>query len=190
MTHRIWTAACVWVVALMAQAAAAGPLAPSALRCEYLVNPMGIDVTSPRLFWTPQHTGRGIVQAAYQVLVSASPAAEAGDLWDSGRVASSEFTHVVYAGPPLESTRTYYWKVRYWDQEGQPSPYSDTARFEMGLLAASGWKAKWISGGNQLRKEFVLAAKPIRARAYVAGLGYYELRLNGRKVGDHVLDPG
>lgn len=40
-----------------------------------------------------------------------------------------------------------------------------------------------------LRREFSLD-KPIRrARAYVTGVGYYELHLNGAKVGDNVLDP-
>ncbi len=56
------------------------------------------------------------------------------------------------------------------------------------MFAASDWTAKWIRGANQLRKEFRLAAKPVRARAYVAGVGYYELRINGRKVGDRLLD--
>jgi alpha-L-rhamnosidase len=185
----MWTATCVWLIALMAQSAAGSPLAPSGLRCEYLVDPIGIDVTSPRLFWTPQHTGRGINQAAYQILVSSRPEAQTGDQWDSGRVASGEFTQVVYAGKPLASARTYYWKVRYWDQDGQVSPYSATGRFETGLLGASDWKAKWIRGGNQLRREFSLPARPVRARAFVSGIGFYELRLNGRKVGDHVLDP-
>ncbi len=78
--------------------------------------------------------------------------------------------------------------MRYWDQAGRASPYSQTARFDTALLSASDWKAKWIRGGNQVRKEFTLEAKPVHARAYVAGIGYYELRINGRKVGDHVLD--
>jgi hypothetical protein len=174
----------------LGQQTAHGPLAPSDLRCEYLINPMGIDVTRPRLFWIPEHNGRGAAQTAYQILVSAISDPQAGDQWDSGKVASGEFTHVVYGGKQLESERTYYWKVRYWDQDGRPSPYSRAARFETGLLAASDWKAKWIRGGNQLRKEFSLPAPPVRARAYVSGIGYYELRLNNKKVGDRVLDPG
>lgn len=172
-----------------AQTATSGPLAPSGLRLEYLTNPMGVDVAAPRFFWIPRHAGRGASQSAYQVLVSTRPDVSAGDQWDSEKVASSEFTHVVYAGKPLASGRTYYWKVRYWDQNGAASPYSGTARFDMGLLSPSDWKAQWIRGGNQLRKEFTLAAKPVRGRAYVSGIGYYELRLNGRKVGNHVLDP-
>lgn len=162
--------------------AAAGPLAPSNLLCEYMKNPMGVDAAQPRFFWTLEHTARGEKQTAYQVVV------EPG--WDSGKVVSSESTQVAYKGPALRSGATYRWKVRYWDKEGNASPWSATASFDTGLLTASDWKAKWIGGGNQLRKQFDLPSAPVRARAYVSGLGYYELYLNGQKVGDHVLDPG
>lgn len=165
------------------------PLAPSGLRVEYLSDPMGIDMPQPRLSWIPQHTERGARQTAYQVWVSSRPNVESGDQWDSGRIASGEYTHIAYSGKKLESNTTYYWKVRYWNQDGVASPYSRVARFDTGLLSPADWKAQWLGGGNQLRKEFSLRAAPVRARAYVAGLGYYELRINGRKVGDHVLDP-
>jgi len=159
-------------------------LAPSGLRCEYLTDPMGIDTPNPRFFWILQHTQRGASQTAYQIVVSGGNEV----VWDSGRVASPASTQVVYAGKPLQSGKIYSWKVRYWDQADQASPYSAPAHFDMGLLTASDWQAKWIRGGNQVRKEFTLDAKPVRARAYVAGIGYYEMRINGRKAGDHVLD--
>ncbi|MEW5978272.1 MAG: glycoside hydrolase family 78 protein [Acidobacteriota bacterium] len=193
-----------------------GPLAPQDLRCEYLSQPEAIDVRQPRFAWVLNHSARGQSQSAYQVLVSRAPKVVSGDVWDSGQVASQDFSHVAYAGKPLASGETYYWKVRYWDKDGSPSPYSPVARFGMGLLTPSDWHAKWIgstsrkrkdfrevnfiqvglgegetnSGINQFRKGFNLSAKPVRARAYVSGLGYYELRINGKKVGDHVLDPG
>jgi alpha-L-rhamnosidase len=40
-----------------------------------------------------------------------------------------------------------------------------------------------------LRDSFTLGKKVARARAYVDGLGFYELHINGRKVGDNVLSP-
>lgn len=166
------------------------PPPPRDLRVEYLVDPMGVDVTRPRLSWKLEHPERGQQQTAYQVLVSLEPAVASGEVWDSGRVASPESVHVVYGGKPLMSGRTYYWKVRWWDKEGRASAYSRVARFHTGLLAASEWRGRWITGGGQLRKEFRLAGQPMRAYAYISGLGYYELRINGRKVGDHVLDPG
>ena len=171
-------------------AAFAAPQPPTALRCEYLSDPIGIDVANPRLYWVPESTDRGATQSAYQVLVSTHPDAQQGDAWDSGKVASGQTVHVIYGGKTLESGRTYYWKVRYWDQKGDPSGYSAVARFETGMLDRSLWKAEWIRGGNVMRKEFDLAAAPLRARAYVTGIGYYELRLNGGKIGNRVLDPG
>ncbi len=177
-------------ILLSTLAASAGPLPPSNLRCEYLTDPMGLDVASPRFYWVPEHTTRGARQSAYQVLVSTLPEVNAGDEWDSGRVTSAESVHIIYQGKKLASGRTYYWKVRYWDQDGAASPFSRIARFDTGLFSASDWKAQWIGGANVFRKEFSLKAKPVRARAYVTGLGYYELRLNGRKIGDHLLDPG
>ena len=80
-------------------------------------------------------------------------------------------------------------KVRTWDKEGRASPYSRTAEFEMGLLSRDEWKGQWISGAGQLRTEFHLPESVVRARAYICGLGYYELRINGEKVGKNFLDP-
>jgi len=173
--------------------ALAGPIPPSNLRCEYLVNPLGIDVRQPRFAWILRHSERGQKQSAYQVLVASRRALvdqDRGDRWDSGKVSSDESTQVVYSGTALKSGHTYYWKVRYWDAEGRASGYSQPAQFEMGLLAREDWKGQWIGGANQLRTEFRLAGTVVRARAYICGLGYYELRINGRKVGNNVLDPG
>jgi alpha-L-rhamnosidase len=174
----------------LACVAAFGQQAPTDLRTEYLENPIGIDVARPRFSWVLQHAERGQKQIAYQVLVSLTPEVKAGEVWDSGRVESEDSTLIPYNGKPLASGQRCYWKVRYWDKANRPSPYSEAAWFEMGLLTAAEWKGKWIGGANQLRKEFVLKGRPVRARAYVSGLGYYELRINGKKVGDHVLDPG
>jgi alpha-L-rhamnosidase len=172
--------------------AAEGPLPPANLRCEYLKNPLGIDVRQPRFTWVLAHTERGQKQSAYQVLVASSPELlnqDKGDLWDSGKTASDDSTQVVYSGKPLASGKTYYWKIRYWDSAGNASPYSAVAQFEMGLLTREEWKGHWIGGDNLLRKELALEGKVVRARAYVTALGYYELRVNGEKVGSNVLDP-
>jgi alpha-L-rhamnosidase len=167
----------------------AGPSAPTALRCEYLENPMGIDMAKPRFFWIVGHAERGQVQSAYQVLVSTDRQAAAGDIWDSGKVASSRSTQLPFAGKPLGSGQSYFWKVKVWDRDGRESAWSAVARFDTGLFARSDWTGVWIGSKNQLRKEFTLKGRVKRARAHIAGLGYYELRLNGRKAGSHVLDP-
>jgi len=173
------------------------------LRCEYLVDPVGIDVVQPRLSWKLESLWRGQKQTAYQILVAASEEMlndGRADLWDTGKVASDQSIHVVYAGKPLSSRTRCCWKVRIWDENDRASEFSEPAAWEMGLLTPQDWTAKWIStpGSDEdkaprpapmFRKGFVLSERPVSARVYICGLGYYELHLNGAKVGDHVLDP-
>jgi len=169
------------------------------LRVEYATNPLGIDSLQPRLSWVLTSAERAQKQTAYRVLVASSAEkldAGTGDLWDSGKVASSQSTQVAYGGTPLASRQRCYWKVRVWDKNGLPTRYSATASWEMGLLTPFHWKARWVGyppgwpGRALYFRADLDVAKPIRrARAYVAGLGYCELRINGARVGDHVLDP-
>ncbi len=179
------------------------------LKCEYRLNPLGIDAPQPRLSWVMESKERGQSQTAYQVLAASTPdklLKGQGDLWDSGKVLSGESVHVVYSGQALCTGQRVYWKARLWDKDGKPSAYSQPAWWEMGLLAPEDWRAAWITGKHTaplseqemfndhpaplFRKEFTLDRKIKRARVFVSGLGYYELRLNGERVGDHVLDPG
>jgi len=150
---------------------------------------MGIDMKIPRFSWIPIHTGRGQTQSAYQIIVSSSPEAQQGDIWDSDKVPSPQTAQVEFGGRDLESNSSYYWKVRYWDAGDTPGPYSDIAKFDTSFFEHEEWEAKWITGQNQLRKEFTLESPPIRAKAFVSGLGYYELRINGKRIGTNVLDP-
>src|ERR1039457_3931588 len=117
------------------------------IRCEYLANPLGIDTTSPRLSWTITSTRRGDIQSAYQVLVASSPKLlneNKGDLWDSGKVSSDESSQIAYAGSPLVSRESCFWKVRTWDHDGEPGDWSQLAQWSMGLLQPADWSAKWI----------------------------------------------
>ena len=180
---------------------AAAGLTVGGLHCEYLENPLGIDTPQPRLSWVLESGQRGQAQTAYQVLVASSEAllkANTGDLWDTGTVKSDQTVQVVYAGKALSSSQRCYWKVRVWDKDGKASAYSRPACWEMGLLSPQDWKGQWIGRTTDtnslpaplLRRAFALEGKIKQARAYVCGLGYYELHLNGKKVGDHLLDPG
>lgn len=138
------------LIALWTGGSAMATLRPVLLRCEYRVNPLGIEERQPRLSWlleTDQPQRRGQRQTAYQILVASSEAnlrADRGDLWDSGRVASEQTSHIPYAGKPLTSGMECWWKVRVWDQEGQVSPWSEPARWSMGLLEPQDWQARWI----------------------------------------------
>jgi alpha-L-rhamnosidase len=168
----------------------AGPFPPENLRCEYLENPTGIDVEKPKFSWMLRHSQRGQKQTAYQLTVSTDPSVANADVWDSNKVVSDRSLHVAFKGKPLESDCTYYWKVRYWDDQDNPSPFSHVASFDTGLFQPEDWEGEWIGGKNQLRKQFSIEGHVKRGRVHVCGLGYYELRMNGQKVGSNVLDPG
>jgi alpha-L-rhamnosidase len=253
------------------------------LRCEYLNNPLGIGAVKPRLSWILVSSQRGEKQTAYQILVASSISQldeNIGDLWNSGKVPSDESAQIQYAGKPLTSREQCFWKVRAWDRDGKPGPWSSVARWQIGLLQPADWKAKWISSGlsdentnalvirhatyetvmedevidvttalvnrvkhNQLklvindktmgekpahdvmkrlrvayeyggkadetvinenhilvlpeklaalpylRKTFEVEAPVQRAILYATALGLYDVHINGKRVGDHVLAP-
>lgn len=191
------------------------------LRCEYLKDPLGIDVTKPGLSWIISSGQRGEIQTEYQVLVASTSEllkADKGDLWNSGKVVSDQSAQIEYSGQPLSSRMKCYWKVRIWDKRGKPSPWSGQAFWTMGLLSEDDWKGSWIGArpgtpsgirvpyrdGDRtktglidtadapavlLRREVTLDKRAVRATATICGLGYYELYINGKKAGDHVLDP-
>ena len=189
------------------------------LKCEYLADPVGIDVVRPRLSWVIESARRGERQTAFRVLVASSPerlAEDSGDLWDSGRVESNASVGVEYAGKPLTSAMRCWWKVRIWDNDVRPTAFSAPARWSMGLLDASDWRAQWIGldatsaaetkdplaparwiwldEGNPaasapvatryFRKTFTIAedARIRRAIAYITADNGYTLWVNGKQA--------
>jgi alpha-L-rhamnosidase len=144
------------------------------------------------------------MQRACQVQVGASEKDlldEEHLVWDSGRQETDRSIHIEYAGPPLESRRRYYWRVRIRDEDGRESEWSDRAFWEMGLLHPRDWKAKMIQPDlvedpeksepcPMLRKEFGLKGGIQRARLYITAHGLYEAWINGKRVGDELFTPG
>ncbi len=187
-----------------------GDIKPIFLKCEYLINPLGIDIVDPRLSWVLESDKRNKKQTAYHILVASNEEIlneDRGDLWDSGKVITDESTHIIYQGKELKSQIFCYWKVRVWDGNDKPSDWSKNAKWSMGLLKDDDWKAKWIGTSSKsifwinkvlpkkdnpcplLRKSFQFANKAKRAIVYVTALGEYELYLNGKRVSDHILAP-
>lgn len=191
------------------------------LRCEYLTNPLGIDTEQPQLswqVWASQPEQRGLRQKAYQILVASNAsllATDTADVWDSGKITSSENIHISYTGQPLLTGRRYWWKVHLWDNNDEASPYSQPAFWEMGLLHENDWQARWIGSIHRempadladedrqvmerfgglvsspyLRKSATLTQEVLSARLYISARGIYEAHINGQRVGNAYFAPG
>ena len=180
---------------------------PGYLRTEYKVSPV-TDVAAPRLSWELTSSARNQIQSAYQILVASSPdklSEQAADLWNSKKVNSRATAQVAYDGKPLASRQICYWKVRSWDESGNPGAWSDVAVWEMGLLDKKEWQAQWIGldpdtlGKGKiyqlpptpyLRNDIKVKSGFRKARLYVTALGLYEFTINGTKTGKDFLTPG
>lgn len=182
---------------------------PIELTCEQLDNPTAVDIPQPRFSWklaalNPADFGQQ--QQAYRILVSSTKAllnSNKGDVWDSQWILSDETLLIPFRGKPLGSDRDYYWKVQVKDERGGISASKEAAHFSTGLFDQQEWKAKWIGtkevydpykGSNKMpdpwfRKSFELDAAPERAVLFVASVGYHEVYVNGKKIGNHILAP-
>ncbi|HYJ37557.1 MAG TPA: alpha-L-rhamnosidase N-terminal domain-containing protein, partial [Chitinophagaceae bacterium] len=184
-------------------------LQPDNLRCEYLVDPLGIETANPRLSWTFVSNERNQVQSAYEIIVGDSRSAvekSIGNCWLTGKINTNKHLHIQYKGKPLKSFTRYYWRVRIYNGEAKPTNWSKTAWFETAMMDTTDWKANWIDDGKSqplkdeeyyeddpmplFRKEFNVQKKIVSARLYISGLGYCEAYINGQRAGDQVLDPG
>lgn len=128
---------------------------PTNLKCEYSINPMGIDKENPRFYWNVEVNERNWFQSAFQILVSLDSltlAKNIGDIWNSGKILSAECIHIKYNGKKLVSNQKYFWKVKVWDSNGNESKWSKKAEFTTGLIFPTDWKGKWIASDLQLSK--------------------------------------
>ena len=181
----------------------------NALRCEYQINPLGIDTSEPHFSWELQSDIRNQTQSAYELIVSDNMKdirQKTGNVWTTGKIFSSQSVNIKYDGIPLKSFTRYFWVIKVYDKNGVASDWSSPAWFETAMLSSSDWQASWIGDGkNQpekdedfykddpspvFRKVFETKKKVKSARLYISGLGYYETCINGDKAGDIMLDPG
>jgi len=199
-----------WVVVVSSTSA---ELHVVGMRCEYQQEPLAVESTAPRLSWavTSDSPGaRGESLSAWQIRVASSSEGVTGadaDLWDSGKVLSSESLNIPYGGLPLKSRQRCYWSVKIWDQEGRESPWSPPTCWTMGLLEAADWQGTWIAPRDRtplhvdrdrldlppprhFRHDFQIRRPVRRAIAYVSALGNYRLYLNGQEASDGYFLPG
>lgn len=201
----------------------AGDLAVSNLKCNGLVNPLGIETQNPKYSWEIESDPNNISQSAYRIIVSSNLkdlSDEKGDVWDSGKILSSNSVNVPFGGKSLKSGECYYWKVKIWDETDCETSWSKPSKWRMGLLSENDWDgAKWIAyekmnaslrlvpgvhgSGDDLgekalkrpvipmfRKSFTANRKVASATLSISGLGHYEAFLNGEKIGNSFLAPG
>ena len=190
---------------------AAGPIRAAIdvtnLRTEQLKNPSGIDTRQPRLGWRIESDEQNVMQTAYHILVASSPellAQGKGDMWDSGKVETDASQWITYQGETLKRNAPYFWKVKVYTNKGE-SDWSSPAFWSMGLFNEADWQGQWIGldraapgdsetqwsrlAARYLRKEFALKKEIKRATVHIAGMGLYELFINGQRIGDQVLAP-
>jgi len=170
-------------------------------------NPIGFYDATPSFSWKlPQGIEK---QTAYHLVAASSPEllSDSPDLWDTGKVSSSQSLYISYEGNPLSSRDKIYWKVRFWNAEDQPSAWSEAAHMELGLLQNSDWQAKWIGLDTRkdgikgksntiihtpqyLRKEFAVRNELVSAKLYVSAKGVFKGFINGKTISDDVMSPG
>ncbi len=171
------------------------------LVCENRMAPSGVDTRSPRLSWQLSSPQRNTLQQAYEIRVgTGNSGKEVGELvWQSGKIQSDSSVQVCYQGAPLVSGNRYWWQVRVWDHQGETSPWSAPATWQMGFLDTADWKARWIEPGFTedlsrpsplLRKEFRISKKVRSATLYITSHGMYEGRINGQRIGNGYFTPG
>lgn len=163
------------------------------LKTDNKISPIGIDNRFPVFSWNFSPEGYS-PQKSYRITVSCESFGKT-DMWDSGNVESEESIGIIYEGKPLDSSCIYYVSLTVKGEDG--TVISAYSTFETGLLREDDWKGTWAGThanfqGNTtvVRKIFEIERKDIiRARAYVLGLGYHELFINGKKIGLDVLSP-
>ena len=184
-------------------------LQPINLTCEYLQNPLGIDITKPRLSWNFNAAERNQSQTAYEIIVSDNEKdckATKGNIWQPGKIIGTDNIYVEYAGKSLRPFTKYVWRVKVYDKNGAACEWSAVASFETAALQPGDWQAKWIGDGSKqfekdedfykddamplFKKQINIRKKIALARLYICGLGYSEVYINNKKIGDHLLDPG
>ncbi len=169
----------------------------TSLRCEYIKEPLGIDIQKPRLMWNIESKS-ACEQNAYRILVASSVEAlmlGKADIWDSGKKISDKQI-AYYEGQILQPHTRYWWVVEAWLDNKKTT--SEPTWFETGKMSMADWKASWITDEHDInyepsplfRKNFTINKDIESARCYISGLGYHELFFNGQKTGNNVLEPG
>lgn len=175
------------------------PFIVAELKCENLINPLGIDNAAPHFSWKQRSIEPKGGQAYYEIQVASDSillTQGKANLWHSEKVKSDASVMVPYQGATLNSRSLCYWRVRVWNQKGKVSEWSPAARFGVGILDGGQLRGDYIGLSSEagkicapiLRKKVRMNGKQT-AFLHVNTLGYHEIYINGKKVSDDVLSP-
>lgn len=161
------------------------------LRTNHINNPLGFELTRLSLSWITE-TSHSKYQEAAQVFIALD---EDFDqiVYDSGK--RQDINSLAFSPKMKLKPRTrYYWKVMVWGDQGDAST-SEVAWFETAKMEEE-WRGQWMASSLDkeihplFRKTFTLPEDIVSARAYVCGLGIYELMINGQRIGEEYFTPG
>jgi len=169
----------------------------TALKTEYLTQPIGLDHPNPRFTWQMSDDSQGAKQIRYRILVdvdSTELTSERASTWNTEWI-KSDRNLIIYSGLSLKPFTKYYWRIDVTN--GNRKTFFNIASFEMGMMNMGNWKGTWIADNENIklkpapyfRKAFSTSKKVKSARAYIAAVGLYELSINGQKIGNHRMDP-
>ncbi|QJD85026.1 alpha-L-rhamnosidase [Cohnella herbarum] len=160
------------------------------MKTNRIVNPLGFSLGKPRFSYVVTETdAKKQVAARYEVSRDESFTTT---VYDSGK--REDIDSLAFELPiELQPRTRYYWRVEVWADNGDRA-VSESAWFETAKLDEP-WAGKWIVPEMDkdvhpiLSRSFELTGPIASARAYVCGLGLYEMRVNGAKAGDEYLAP-
>ncbi|MBE5917403.1 MAG: alpha-L-rhamnosidase [Pseudobutyrivibrio ruminis] len=195
-----------------------GNLKVQRITVEHMVNPIGIDIVSPRFGWILENLAdKEVKQVAYQLNLYV----DSEMVFDSGRIESDSSIEVELGNVSLEPKTEYKVVLHVWDNKGNEA--EKETYFETGYLGTK-FEVDWYEpeqiptertwdendfspisldievDPNRDFSEFrpcqyvripVEIKKNIRkARTYISVHGIYRIYVNGKRVDDREFAPG
>ncbi len=158
------------------------------LKCDGIEQNPAVAGSRPVFSYLLEGEAPGCRQQARRVTVFRLPEEKSGGVeWDSGWIESPKTWGIAYEGKPLAEMSWY--RVRVDSRLVDGRILTAVSDFGTALIASNDIPAEWIGCGPLLRTSFTLTDRPAFAKIAVTGLGYFELFINGQRVGEDTLSP-
>ncbi len=173
---------------------------PVGLRTEYLENPINIGTSAPRLTWRFEGQDPDFSVSKTEVNIWKNPERKGPKiLIEKESTSAGSLLSMVTVPDTLKPLTRYWWNVTVWDRHRNKCCTSELASFETAMFSEKDWQARWITDNHDkeyepaplFRKNIEVQDKEILyARLYISATGYYEMYINGKRIGKDYLDPG